>query len=398
MKIALFTQKTEERLLIFVFFQSAVYFVNYLLALAGIPGYASHFLYPLIVVYALYTFLCVVNTHGKQALCVVVTTLILLMVSWVVQGNELYLMASIRVFILSETNQLISIVIPTLLLCIQGINVEKWLEKARIPSNLIILMQLMVFIGTTAMNKLSISEDYMSYSYGAMIPFFVCFYHRKRSIWQFCLVGIALALQVIAGCRGALITALAFTSVYVLFENKKLKASTLLSSILSIVAIVVLFNNFEAIVRYVDDALSMIGFSSRTLDKLLGETGDFLSGERGTLFDVGLTQVSAFGSGLFGDRKLLGTYAHNWIVEILMHFGYGVGLFIVVIILGLLVAACFTVKKKANNTVLAFQFATAGALICAKFMLSSSYLIDPGFVLSCLFLKNVVVNTSSKEG
>ena len=288
----------------------------------------------------------------------------------------------------SETNTMFSVVLPVILLCIHGVDVKKYLDTSRITSNIIIIMQVAVFVLSTALNKRPISEDYMTYAYSGIYSLFICCYHRKESIFQSVLFWVGLFLQIIAGCRGAMITAIVFCLAYEISSKKELTATKLLRNILLFVIFGLLVFYMDEAVEILNDNLIKIGFQSRTLEKLQGENGGFFSGERGKLYTIVIRNANMLGYGIFGDRKMLGTYSHNWILEMLMHFGYGFASIIVIVIIGSVMVAFFRIRKVRNNTVATFQFAAAIALIAGKFMFSSSYLTDPAFALSVYFVYN----------
>ena len=388
MHITLFSEKTEQRLLLFTFVQPIVYYVNYILSINGFDGYASQLMYPLIMIYSLYVILCEMILQGKKAIAAVSIAITMMAYSYVLNGNAVLKIGNARDYILSETNTMFSVVLPVILLCIHGVDVKKYLDTSRITSNIIIIMQGAVFVLSTALNKRPISEDYMSYAYSGIYSLFICCYHRKESIFQSVLFWVGLFLQIIAGCRGAMITAIVFCLAYEISSKKELTATNLLRNILLFVIFGLLVFYMDEAVEILNDNLIKIGFRSRTLEKLQGENGGFFSGERGKLYTIVIRNANMLGYGIFGDRKMLGTYSHNWILEMLMHFGYGFASIIVIVIIGSVMVAYFRIRKVRNNTVETFQFAAAVALIAGKFMFSSSYLTDPAFALSLYFVYN----------
>lgn len=388
MRITLFSEKTEQRLLLFVFFQPIVYYANYILSIFDVAGYASRLMYPIMMIYSLYVVFCEIVLQGKKSIAVVSITVIMMAYSYVLNGNTVLELGSIRGYILSEQNQMFSVVLPVVLLCIHGIDVKKHLDKSRVASNVIIIMQIAVFVMSTVLDKRPISDDYMSYAYSGIYALFVCCYHRKKSIFRSVLFWVGLLLQIIAGCRGAMVTAVIFCLVYEINEKKDITASNLLRDVILVVILCLLVIYIDESIELLDDVLMKIGFRSRTLEKIQGESGGFFSGERGELYNVAVRNANIIGHGIFGDRKILGTYSHNWILEILMHFGYGFAVIIVITIISSIVVSFFKTRKVCNNAVINFQFAAAIALIGGKFMLSSSYLTDPAFVLSLYFIYN----------
>ena len=185
-----------------------------------------------------------------------------------------------------------------------------------------------------------------------------------------------------------MITAIVFCLAYEISSKKELTAANLLRNILLFVIFGLLVFYMDEAVEILNDNLIKIGFRSRTLEKLQGENGGFFSGERGKLYTIVIRNANLLGYGIFGDRKMLGTYSHNWILEMLMHFGYGFASIIVIVIIGSIMVAFFKIRKVRNNTVATFQFAAAVALIAGKFMFSASYLTDPAFALSLYFVYN----------
>ena len=88
------------------------------------------------------------------------------------------------------------------------------------------------------------------------------------------------------------------------------------------------------IIIQLNEILINYGISSRTLD-LLMQDNIHLSG-RDVLYQIIIKNIAEnpiLGIGLAGDRKLLGTYSHNFLIEILSGFGVVIGGTIIVLII-----------------------------------------------------------------
>jgi len=129
----------------------------------------------------------------------------------------------------------------------------------------------------------------------------------------------------------------------------------------------------DAILTYINGLFLNMGIRSRTLTLFL-KKDIHLSG-REELYKTVSDSIFAnpiLGTGLAGDRFVLGgTYSHNIFLELLAHFGFIAGFFIIVAILTILIKNLFI--KDINKYNIFIIWLAIGFI---PLFVSSSYLID----------------------
>ena len=381
-------KKLEEQLAVFIFMQPFIYYTNYVLDIIGVTGYASRIGYPLITIYAFIVFIKAFAAEYRKVIFITCILFALLASSIYLHDNTILInMISPRVFVLSDLNVFVSIVLPVIWIALLGVDYKRFLHVSRHISILLICMQLFIFIATTALNKKSISNDYMSYSYSALLPFFICYYYRNKNVLQRVTAYIALGLQLIAGCRGAMLTAITFCFLFHFIKgNASVSIKTVVKWIATIIVIYIFISQFDSLVTLLYEFLKKIGFSSRTLSKIQSSSDQFWSSQRTELYSEASKYLSIIGVGIYGDRPILGTYAHNWIMEILLHFGIAIGALFVLCVICQTIYTIMLARKSNTDLIIVYELAASISYLFVKYMLSSSYLISSEFFLSILFL------------
>ena len=147
---------------------------------------------------------------------------------------------------------------------------------------------------------------------------------------------------------------------------------------------------FDSAVLWLYMMAQKVGLSIRIFDKILGGSQGGTSG-RDLLTEklmVSVKEHFLFGTGLCSDRVLVGTYAHNILVELWVDFGVIIG----TVLLAWMVYTFIQSLCKVSNTEEKGLIVT---LICASFMklfLSSTYL-DTAFLF---LLIGLCVGTNRK--
>ena len=199
---------------------------------------------------------------------------------------------------------------------------------------------------------------------------------RKANLWNLAGVIIGAVCLLFLGNRGSLLC-LGMFSVFTILFSGRLKRP-LLFMILSIIVLVALFS--FGILDFLYEFAEEKGFSLRIFEKL--ESGDitYASG-RDKLSQRIMEYISLYpmmGMGIFSDRRVAGgLYAHNFFLEIAIHFGLILGSLFILIILALFIVAFLYLRKKEAlsvgfYSVLIFSF-------FVKLLLSSSYIVEPYF-------------------
>jgi hypothetical protein len=104
--------------------------------------------------------------------------------------------------------------------------------------------------------------------------------------------------------------------------------------------------------------------------------GGFLDdNNRFFLFKKTIESFSIFGSGIFGDRVVLdGTYPHNLFLELISHYGFIFGPFLIFLLLVNLLKGLF----KENSSV-KFFFISLLSIGFYKTIITGTYITEPGF-------------------
>lgn len=187
-------------------------------------------------------------------------------------------------------------------------------------SYLVILLSAIVYFWI----KDSFANQYMTLSYNMLLQvcFLLYFSPENRKLLNYIFIGTGIFIIVFGGARGAMVAL--FTAIILKiigFETKaatnKKKMAVLFLSVLG--GFVYLF--YEEILNMLNTFIENVGFASRNLRMLLA-TGIDVSTGRFEIYEKLLKNSGLFGSGLYGDRAILGgSYAHNLFIEWITEFG-----------------------------------------------------------------------------
>jgi len=184
------------------------------------------------------------------------------------------------------------------------------------------------------------------------------------------------------GTRGPILCILLLVVVYIIVFKKFNKHKLLFFSII-VLSILIGFL-FEQIIDIISDLVQKLGMSTRILDMFL--SGDIAeSSGRENLQAQLLTAISQnlYGYGIAGDRAIVGTYAHNILIEFWVSYGVIIGS-VLLLIIGFFIVRTLFIRGK--NPI--FEDGFILALICScfiKLFMSGSYLTEP-FLFLCIGL------------
>ena len=184
------------------------------------------------------------------------------------------------------------------------------------------------------------------------------------------------------GTRGPILCILLLVVVYIIVFKKFNKHKLLFFSII-VLSILIGFL-FEQIIDIISDLVQKLGMSTRILDMFL--SGDIAeSSGRENLQAQLLTAISQnlYGYGIAGDRAIVGTYAHNILIEFWVSYGVIIGS-VLLLIIGFFIVRTLFIRGK--NPI--FEDGFILALICPcfiKLFMSGSYLTEP-FLFLCIGL------------
>lgn len=381
------------------------YYANYCLLIFGLPGLASQLCFGVMAVLAIYAFGSLFLKRADIALALALLFLLIVVSSCAVFGNSAYMFGqppvSFRSLLLSNIGVCFIECFSLAFLYLGGMSLENSMKNARFLAVVSLVLQLAVFVLSNSLGRYSISADYMSYAYYALVPLIVICFSEKRTIFHKCLIAASACLVFVSGCRGAIVTLGLFATTFLLMRvlgNKTLRKTP---AVVAIIVIVLLLFNFGPIMAALSSALSAVGFSSRSIDSLAMGSSSFFSGSgRDVLYATAVNAIDFVGHGIFGDRSLVdgigssslngamiaeGAYIHNWILELLLDFGWFFGGIVVLSVL-FLCARGFSAAMKSSDSRAALVVSFAIAMILGRYMLSASLFTSREFILSLLLI------------
>ncbi len=209
----------------------------------------------------------------------------------------------------------------------------------------------------------------------------VCaFLMRKPCVKRAIPFALGCLMLLLCGSRGPVLCIFVFTTV-MFFMNISLKNPKLWIALMLLAAAAVAFGDLiEILIEYTRDIADIFGLSTRVLDKY--EVGDFtVSVGRDVIREKVLTAVAEqpiIGLGIYGDRHVAGgQYAHNVFIEILAHYGYLIGVILLVCLAVLLLRALRFAKSQSQPDTILILFLLLGCNL--KLFVSGTYMAEPFF-------------------
>lgn len=248
---------------------------------------------------------------------------------------------------------------------------------------ILLLSQLLTVILMSIGSRYFVNTDYQGISYVLLVPitYYVCKEHRNRLDW--CLLTLSFAIMLFFGGRGPLLCAV-ICIAYKILIRQRCKNPILIVTVF--VLALILIYNINSILSWVVEISQSYGFRGSILKYM--ERGDVFSDSgRGTIHAIARSIIAdhpLMGIGLGGDRYYLGSYGfkygnypHSIFYEIIMHFGYPVGICIFIAVVAIIMKAYR--KRNLNRQIfslLEIFFMGSGFLVL---FFSSSYLVSPFF-------------------
>lgn len=289
--------------------------------------------------------------------------------------------------------------VPTLLLTML-IDLEDFIERARKFSFLIVIVLIFVYVSVVR-NDITKNIEYMTFSYNLLLPTCFCFYYglkNKKKSYTIASI-VAVGIMIVAGARGAAVSIIiAIVIIYTYVNHDKMTLMKWLFVMFLVVGGIVFSLFFEQIMTLFADFLGDHNIYSRTVDKIIDGTVDEQSGRDRirTVIYNNFKRMPFMGYGLYGDRIITGglyangTYAHNFIVEILCQFGLAPGTMILVFLSrGLYTSFCSRVGVCKSLMIIVFP-------IFVKLFFSGSYLNDSEFWLFLGAMIRCVIDGENK--
>lgn len=257
----------------------------------------------------------------------------------------------------------------------------------------IICMAFLYFANTSGGEVLNEGAG-MHYAY-QMLPFITiifCHVFKHKDVLSVLLGIFSIFVLLSFGNRGSVLYLFVFIILGILHSLKSNKKFLIILS-LFIVA-VLLYIYFDYIILGLYTIMDKLGFSVRIFEKIIeGEIAD--SSGRDFIVNTLLAELNTrpLGLGLLGDRVVIGTYAHNFFIEIIVSFGYFVGPIICILLFIYLVKA-FQKSSRTDNHLFYVATISFGFL---PLMTSSSFLIYPNFWLFLGYTISILTNSKLKR-
>lgn len=205
-------------------------------------------------------------------------------------------------------------------------DVSKFLNMLRAFSSLCVMLSIVHYVSGAVSGHV---PQYMTFSYNTLLPtafLWTCSFSKFSII----LAVIGTLLIFVAGCRGALLCLLLGTILYYLFFKEMHPVKRFLAVFVGVVCFLSLILFWNQIMTGIINLLKALGVSSRNAEKIINN--DFFSDSGRSVYkNVIRKRAGLVGYGFFGDRSLLaGHYVHSIIYELIIDFGWplGIGLFL----------------------------------------------------------------------
>ena len=360
------------------------YYVSWFLGSRGLPS-ISTFVFAVLYLIGIISYKFTIS--NRRSFFVTCFALLSIVFSYLSNSSVKQFMFEGSLF-LSSVLVFILIYLPVFLMLLGKLNISRMLSMFEKFS----ILTLILAISTFSINFFMFRTrpiDYLSFAYMMITPIMICFSMgvtgKKLSLIFSIIASIVL---VVVGSRGAIVALAVFLILYIFGFSTKGKSNYRRFSKWVLIFLLILFCVFyENILNGISSALGMFGYNSRTIGYLLIGNGAFERiGGRGDIWNHAIQAIGFIGKGVLGDRTVLRnevgspTYAHNFILEFLIDYGWIFGLTIVVFIIHTVVKAFIISKRSENDTLKTLAYSMI-SIIFVKHMVSSSFFISFDFWL-----------------
>ena len=268
------------------------------------------------------------------------------------------------------------------------VNLEGLISAISIPAGIVSILCLSMLITCDYKHYL----NYMDFSY-SLLPIsaflYLCIKKDIKSAWSTICFCVSIICTLTCGARSPLVFIVIFIVLTEIFVKEKTIFNVAKIGIISgfaILAFLLLRNEISAFIL-----LKANSTGSYVLTRLAN--GNFWkSSSRNDIYDFCKSYISNMGlsiNGLFFDRYLLGnnqsmtSYPHNFVYEVLIDFGWIVGLVILIEFFCFLIKLYFDVRKDEYG-ILIFNL----VIVCylARYIVSGSFLIERQFYMGFALL------------
>ncbi len=227
----------------------------------------------------------------------------------------------------------------------------------------------------------TLEKDDMDAAYRMLpsIMYLVYYASRKKQIIYKLIALFSTIIVFMFGTRGPIICILVYFIALIfsdVMRTRNIKKFALFIVATAVIFAIVLDKSiFVRIISAISGIFEGIGFSTRVFDFILA--GNVLESKgREHLINSAVEAIirnPVRGYGFMGDRYLLGFYVHNIWIELWCHFGVVLGTLVMLVIVGLPVAALIKTRGTKQFRFLLMMF----CLVFVKLTLSSSYVLEP---------------------
>lgn len=372
----------NESLLCFLFFLPQInYYISAVLSSYNIQT-ITPLIYAALIVEGVWVILS--NLHYKQCFIwsygMLVVLLLSLIVNWDVTQHML-----VASFFSSPIVMLCTIYFPIFLIFLTEVNVEELLGAAETYSILAVALAAIAFINYVFIQRKNM-PDYMTFAYMLVSPIMFCAIsaiqgEKSKALWA----SLGYFIVLIGGCRGAFLTVSVFLFLcFIRFFPTAGKRSAFIVKCISIIFAIMMILNIEKILNIISLCLERFGYNSRVFASLTGksyggEINTFFSGDgRNDIWKMAWENIRIIGYGLFGDRTVIvneyndACYAHNWILEMLVSFGWILGTMAVLYVLWVVTNSVIMADQKKDRIKVLLSYSVF-CIIMVKHFVSASF-------------------------
>ena len=148
---------------------------------------------------------------------------------------------------------------------------------------------------------------------------------------------------------------------------------------------------FKKIIEMIYAIFLNVGVKSRTMSLFLNNKVDYSSG-REDIYSILLEKIKnnpIIGTGLGGDRLIIGGYAHNFLLEIITNFGIFIGgILATLMFLFLIKSLLISDKRKYNMIIIWFSMGFVHLMVSSSYLTDIKFWIFAGLMIKMLFNNN----------
>ena len=372
------------------------YYIANILDANGLPSVAP-FMYAIIYVTGLFSY-CHTLRRKKALIAFSVMAMLVAMSYGLNYWTRYFMLEGTR--FTSPLFVLTFIYFPIFLLWLSGIDFKKLIYYFEFCAPIAAVLGVSSFC-VYVFGKKMMPPEYMAFAYMMMPSVLICFvFGLNGKKCHLVLACISAFVNMIVGCRGAAVSIVVFLMLSLLyfFHVKRKTSKNRLTKILVFLLLFAIAVNIGTILNEISDTMEKYGLESRTINKLLDSESSFDSSSgRDSIFKQAINNISLFGEGLFGDRAILHnengalTYAHNFILEIMVDFGLIVGAVVLIVFFALIIKATHIAIASRDSALTGMTFLMLAGLL-VKHMVSASFLTSFDFWFYVGLAAHIVIN------